>query len=84
MKVRIKTGTLISQDHAIGRWPASRNGDDVDENMEFDAEWNGSRWDCRADGVGRRSWLGETGGYGNGSIFVHDKDGVEIIEGTGP
>jgi hypothetical protein len=48
--------------------------------MEFDADWNGRWWDCRADGFGRRTWLGETGGYGNGSIFVHDINGVAFAD----
>ena len=79
MRGRIKIGALISQDHAVGKWPATRTGDEVDPDMEFDVEWNGKFWDCRADGIGRRSWLGESGGYGCGSIFVHDKNGIEVI-----
>lgn len=79
LKVRIKVGTTVAQDHGIGKWPATKAGDDVDPNMEFDAEWNGKFWDCRADGYGRRSWKGETGGYGNGSIFAFGEDGVEVL-----
>ena len=80
MKGKIKVGVAISQDHAIGKWPARCAKDDVDSDMIFDIEWKGNFWECRADGVGRRSWLGEEGGYGNGSIFVHEKEGIEIIE----
>ena len=36
-------------------------------------------WDCRADGYGYLSSKGDIGDYGNGSIFVHDRDGVEVI-----
>ena len=79
-RVRIKSGSLVSQDHGIGRWPATRAGDPIDPGMEFDAEWNFNHWECRADGYGRRSWKGEEGGYGNGSIFVHDRDGVEFCD----
>ena len=79
-RVRIKVGSLISQDHGVGRWPATQSGQDVRDDMEFDAEWTGKWWDCRADDFGRRAWLGEGGGYGNGSIFVHALDGVELVE----
>lgn len=78
-RVRIKTGATVSQDCKIGMWPATASGDDIDPDMEFDAEWRGSWWDCRADGYGRRSWYGERGGYGNGSIFVHDRNGVTLL-----
>ena len=75
-RVRINVGALVSQDHGVGRWP----GDDVDADMEFDAEWNGRWWDCRADGFGRLASRGEPGGYGNGSIFVHDHEGVTLLD----
>lgn len=78
-KVRIKPGTTVAQDHMVGKWPTTRSGDNIDTNMEFDAEWNGIYWDCRADGYGRKSWDGELGGYGNGSIFAFGKDGVEVL-----
>ena len=79
-RVKINVGTLVSQEHGIGRWPATMAREDVDADMVFDAEWMGRYWDCRADGYGRRSWLGETGGYGNGSIFVHAANGVTMLD----
>ena len=81
-RVRINVGALVSQDHGVGIWPATRGGEEVDSDMAFDAEWNGHWWDCRADGFGRRTWLGEPGGYGNGSIFVHNREGVTVLEDT--
>lgn len=79
--VRIKVGATVVQDHGIGKWPYTKAGDEVDQDMEFDAELDGSRkfWNCRADGYGRRRWKGETGGYGNGSILVFGEDGVEVL-----
>jgi hypothetical protein len=73
MRGRIKVGVLITQDHATGRWPATRSGADIDKDMEFECEWNGSFWECIADGYGM---FGDAREYGNGSIFVHDKEGV--------
>lgn len=70
---KIKIGAIVSQDHGIGRWPATRSGDNVNPEMIFEVEWRGSFWDCRADGYGFHAPRGQ---YGNGSIFVHDKDGV--------
>ena len=80
LRVRINTGALVSQDRVVGQWPATASGAVVDQDMEFDAEWTGRWWECRADGHGRRSWAGEVGGYGNGSIFVHSLDGVTIVD----
>ena len=79
-RVRIIPGSLVSQDFGIGRWPATKAGDPIDPDMEFDAEWNFNHWECRSDGYGRRTWLGESGGYGNGSISVHQQDGVEFVD----
>lgn len=73
---KIKVGALISQDRGIGRWPAQRSGEPIDQDMVFEIEWRGTFWDCRADGYG---FFSPRGDYGNGSIFVHDKDGV-ILE----
>ena len=83
-RVRIKVGAIVSQDHAFGRWPATRAGGDVDPDMVFDAEYSGAGyWECRADGHGRRSWMGEEGGYGNGSIYAFGDDAVTVL-GDGP
>lgn len=74
---RIKPGALISQDFAILRWPEVRGGFVEDTNMIFEVEWTGSFWDCKADGYGYHKPQGK---YGNGSIFVHDEDGVEMVD----
>lgn len=78
-KARIKRGVLISHDFAVGRWPACKapgGGTEADDpDMDFDCtrvldKW----WDCVAPGFGQRGGLSD---YGNGSIFVHDLDGIE-------
>lgn len=79
-RVIINVGAPVSQDHGFGKWPSTKSGEEVDPDMVFDAEWTGRWWECRADGFGRQSWLGETGGYGNGSICVHDINGVRPAE----
>jgi hypothetical protein len=76
MRGRIKVGALITQDFATGRWPAARIGTDTDPDIEFECEWKGSFWECIADGYGMLRSCGDAGEYGNGSIFVHDVDGV--------
>ena len=78
-RVRIKVGSFVSQDRATGHWPGTASGVDADPNMIFNAKWTGKHWDCRADGFGARKYLGEEGGYGNGSIFAFGIDSVEII-----
>lgn len=79
-RVRINVGAPISQDMAFGRWPSTASGEAVDLEMEFDAEWDGRHWNCRADGFGRRAWLCEPGGYGNGSITVLSAGGVTLLD----
>ena len=83
MKGIIKVGTGIMQDFHFGKWPncfpPKRHNNKVNEDMIFDVEWKGNYWDCRADGYGCLSSQGDIGDYGDGSIFVHDKDGVEIV-----
>jgi hypothetical protein len=83
MKARIKVGALISQDFASGHWPATRSGDDVDPDMKFSVEWKGTYWDCKAPGYGYMRSRGEQGDYGNGSIFVHEKDGIVMVPNDG-
>lgn len=73
MKVRIKVGKTIIHDQSLRAWPVPG----VDPDMEFDAEWCSPFWDCRSDDYGRKEWEGETGGYGNGSIFAFGEDAVE-------
>ena len=88
MKGRIKRGAGIFQDHHFGKWPAclppgcSTTGkyEADDPDMVFDVEWNGHHWDCKADGFGYLRSRGDDGEYGNGSIFVADRDGVELVE----
>lgn len=72
MRGKIKIGAIVSQERSVGRWPATVDGDPIDPEMLFDMTWTGMFWDCVADGYG----IHEPGKYGNGSIFVHDKDGV--------
>lgn len=74
VRVRIKPGTIISQDMRSMKWPVclAPRGRKIDPGMIFDATWNGNYWDCVAPGYGMR------GDYGNGSIFVSDIDGVEL------
>lgn len=79
MKVRIKRGTLVAQDFMVGNWPDTRAGTAEDPDMEFDAEWNGTFWDCCAWGYGRIC-KGVSNGYGNGSIFAFGEDGVEVLQ----
>ena len=78
-RVRINVGEPIFQDHGVCRWPMTASGPN-NPGLVFDAEWNGSYWDCRADGHGRRSWLNEPGGYGNGSIFVSNLEEVTALD----
>lgn len=79
-RVRINVGAYVGQDHAFGRWPYSRGGEDIDPDMVFDAKWDGRCWECRADGHGRKTWLGEPGEYGNGCIYVTKFDGVTMLD----
>ena len=73
MKVMIQRGALISQDFAVMHWPDCTwpDGQTEDPDLMFDAEWKGRWWECSRPGFGERG-----GWYGNGSIFVHAKDGV--------
>jgi hypothetical protein len=87
MQGRIKIGAMIGHDRSYGKWPAcfpsgcSQTGkyEADDPNMIFDVEWKGSYWNCKADGFGMLRCNGEVGEYGNGSIFVFDRDGVELL-----
>ena len=79
-RVRINAGALVTQDHSSWKWCGMKDGAEIDQNIIFDAEWNGGYWDCRSDGYGRRSWRGEEGEYGNGSIFVRDHGGVTLLD----
>ncbi len=84
MKVKIKEGARIFQDHHFLRWPNCKPPQREYEcekyqfktkypDAEFSAKKESRYWDCWRDGYGAK------GDYGNGSIFVHDMDGVEIV-----
>lgn len=88
MKGKIKIGAGIFQDHHFGKWPqcipprSAYTSDEykheaADPDIVFDIEWTGNHWECTADGYGILSKDG--GEYGNGSIFVSKRDGIEII-----
>jgi hypothetical protein len=82
MRGRIKRGSGIFQDHQFSRWPVcltqTGRGEAEDQDMLFNIEWKGSYWECKAFGFG---YEGE--GYGCGSIFVSNIDGVDIIDSGG-
>ena len=88
LKGRIKIGAKIHQDRHFLTWPdclPSRKNPTVDPDMVFYVTWvssgNGGYWDCVAPGYGQLG-TGDTGDYGNGSIFVHDKEGVELVDSS--
>jgi hypothetical protein len=76
-RVRINIGALVSRDHKFGRWPAIKNGTDVDADMVFTALRRSNGWECRAFGYGQ---LGQDDSYGNGPIFVIGADGVTVLD----
>ena len=89
MRGRILEGAQISQDFAVFHWPQCKpprteyQGQEYqhlakDSDMAFEVTWNGSFWNCRADGYGHLKSRGHPGDYGNGSIFVHAFDGVAL------
>lgn len=89
-KGRIKPGAMMSQDFNYGAWPnccppvreyptGEYRYEAKDPDMVFDVEWNGSHWECRADGYGNLNPTGDALGYGNGSVLVKQFDGVELI-----
>ena len=88
MQGRIKVGAGIFQDHHFDKWPnclpPKRHNGLVNQDMIFDIEWretgkDAGYWNCKADGYGYIATRGEIGDYGNGSIFVRDKNGVEVV-----
>jgi hypothetical protein len=80
LRGRIKAGALVSQDRAFGCWPFTHRDDNNKVDLVFDIVDKITYYECIADGYGRRSWLGEQGQYGNGSIYVRDKNGIDFIE----
>ena len=79
-RIRINVGATVMQDRRCWAWYATKDGQEIDYDMIFDAEWDGDGWECRADGYGRRSWLGEQGRYGDGRIYVNGRDGVTLLD----
>ena len=88
MKGRIKIGAKISQDFGFGKWPTCKpprgsreEGIADDPNMVFEVEWINETpgyWNCVADGFGAMPSNGVVGTYGNGSIYVSDKGGIDF------
>ena len=79
LKGKIRVGAHVAQDRAYGKWPFEYNGVTLDPDMVFDIVSNSSRYECIADGHGRRSGLGQTGGYGNGPITVFSPGDIIFI-----
>ena len=92
IKGRIKLGAWMYQDHGFGRWPGCKppsseyTGEEYkeearDPDMIFDCAWNGQRWECVAYGYGviEAETVAARNGYGNGSIFLYEFDGVEAV-----
>lgn len=73
-RVRINAGALVSRDFGVGRWLPPQDSSGAGADIAFDGEWMGMWWVCRADGFGR------PGKYGSGAIFVHDRDGVTLLD----
>ena len=88
LKGRIKIGAKIYQDKRFLTWPdclPPRKNRVVDPEMVFFVTWvssgNGGYWDCVAPGYGQLG-TGDTDNYGNGSIYVYDKEGVELVDSS--
>ncbi len=88
LKGRIKIGTKILQDRHFVTWPdclPPQKNPVVDPEMVFYVTWvssgNGGYWDCVAPGYGQLG-TGNTDNYGNGSIYVYDKEGVELVDSS--
>jgi hypothetical protein len=79
-RVKIKVGSRVLQDRSNGIWPSTASAEKVDPDMIFEAKWTGKVWDCVADGFGMLKINGQTGEYGNGSIFAFGIDSVEVID----
>lgn len=80
MKVRIKKGASVAQDHRYHTWPNAwwPDGEVKNVNLEFDAkplDFRSDTLDLRAHGFGL---LGVKDGYGCGSLFV-DYEDVEPV-----
>lgn len=80
LKGKIRVGAHVAQDRAHGTWPFEYKGVTLDPDMVFDIVSEPFRFKCTADGHGRLSSLGETGGYGNGSITVFSPDDIIFIK----
>jgi len=80
MRVKIKDGAFISHDFGYFNWPNCRPPKEIKANIdyEFDAEWTGRYWDCKRPGYGIINDCNDA--YGNGSIFVFNKEDVIEIK----
>ena len=80
-KARIRTGSRFSIDFSTGVWPGWMTAD-VDKVFDVEEFKAGERdeFELRADGYGRRSWLGEEGGYGNGCIYICRLENLIFID----
>ena len=68
MKIRIKAGTKVFQDHQVFAWPGNYEGK---VNTTFDAERLASgRFVCRAFGFGVLK-LAAQDAYGNGALYIN-------------
>jgi len=85
----IKVGASIFQDHHYGKWPSCLppgspcRYEADDPYMVFDIEWRDTGpgyWECKADGFGHMKSKGDSGSYGNGSIFVSGRVNVVVVE----
>lgn len=87
--VRIKEGSVISHDRGFGMWPQCKPPksegmiDDITKYPDalFIAKWcKDEYWDCIREGYGAGTSSSVIQGeYGNGSIFVYDRDSVEVV-----
>lgn len=89
--VKIKDGAKISQDMGYGIWPACKppceewKGEEYHQYTKqpdaiFLAEKKKDYWDCKRFGYGlMTSNPYVMDAYGNGSVYVRDMEGVEIL-----
>jgi hypothetical protein len=64
---KIKPGARVWMDFSVIIWPYRKQ----DKDLQFDVEYNGEHFDCKANGYGKR---GNVESYGQGSLFVSNMD----------